>query len=142
MSSKELVIVETKDKKNLGGRPVFKFTDKDIESIERMAAILTKSQMAGIFGIEANTFRAAERRDPRVFEAYNKGKANAILEVGSNLIEQSRNGVTAATKYFLSHQAGWSENATLIVKDEVIEDIEPLTVEQAASAYQEAIEKL
>jgi len=94
-----------------GGRPAVEFDDKDIAQVEALASVMTKSQIADYFGIEENTLRAVERRQPEVFEAYKKGKARAILKVSQNLLAQSNSGNTVATIFYLKTQAGWREQS-------------------------------
>lgn len=95
-----------------GGRPPVVFDDAKIAQVEALAAVLSKKQMADYFGIDENTFRAVEERQPEVFQAYQKGRGKAIAGVGSNLITQARNGNVTAAIFYLKTQAGWKEDHT------------------------------
>ena len=89
-----------------GGRPAVEFDDKDIAQVEALASVMTKGQIADYFGIEENTLRAVERRQPEVFEAYKKGKARAILKVSQNLLAQY------SSYHLLFEDSGWLAGAT------------------------------
>lgn len=95
-----------------GGRPPVVFDEAKIAQVEALAAVLSKKQMADYFGIDENTFRAVEERQPEVFQAYQKGRGKAIAGVGSNLITQARNGNVTAAIFYLKTQAGWKEDHT------------------------------
>jgi len=95
-----------------GGRPVVVFDDRDVAQCEALAAVLNKEQIADYFGIDQNTLRAVEKRQPEVFHALKKGKAKAVAGAGMNLIQQSKRGITTATIFYLKTQGGpqWREN--------------------------------
>lgn len=95
-----------------GGRPIVVFDDKDIAQCEALAAVLNKEQIADYFGIDQNTLRAVEKRQPEVFHALKKGKSKAVAGAGMNLLAQSKRGNTAATIFYLKTQGGqqWREN--------------------------------
>ena len=83
--------------------------------VERLAAVLSKSQMADYFGISETTLRAIEARQPEVSDAYKRGKGRAIAGVAGNLINQAQNGNVTAAIFYLKTQAGWKEqDATTI----------------------------
>lgn len=95
-----------------GGRPVVVFDPKDIAQCEALAAVLNKQQIADYFGIDDNTLRAVEKRQPEVSQALKKGKAKAVAGAGMNLIQQSKRGITTATIFYLKTQGGaqWRED--------------------------------
>jgi hypothetical protein len=93
----------------LGGPPVIALNEDDIEKVEKMAAVLTQDQIADYFGFTAKTLRNIMKRQPEVRTAYNRGKALAIMDVANNLVIKAQEGDVQAAKFFLSHQAGWSE---------------------------------
>ncbi len=93
-----------------GGRPAVVFDDEQIAQVKALASVLSKGQLADYFGVSENTFREIEKRQPEVSEAYKKGKGNAIASVGSNLINQARNGNVTAAIFYLKTQAGWKES--------------------------------
>jgi hypothetical protein len=100
-----------------GGRPKFVFTDDQIVQVEKLASVLSKKQMADYFGINENTFLAAEKRQPDVFQAYQKGRAQAITSVAGNLIQQAISGNVTAAIFYLKTQARWKE-----LKDEPVKE--------------------
>ena len=95
-----------------GGRPIVIFDEKDIAQCEALAAVLNKEQIADYFGIDQNTLRAVEKRQPEVFHALKKGKVKAVAGAGMNLLAQSKRGITTATIFYLKTQGGkdWREN--------------------------------
>lgn len=93
-----------------GGRPAVVFDTEQIAQVKALASVLSKGQLADYFGVSENTFREIEKRQPEVSEAYKKGKGNAIASVGSNLINQARNGNVTAAIFYLKTQAGWKES--------------------------------
>jgi len=92
-----------------GGRPPVTFDQEQIIMVERLAAVLTKAQLADYYGISETTFRAIEERQPEVSDAYKKGKGKAIASVAGNLVNQAQNGNTTAAIFYLKTQAGWKE---------------------------------
>lgn len=95
------------------GKPAIVFSQEQVAQVEELAAVLTKSQIADLMGICANTFRAIEDRQPEVARAFNAGKARAIASVASNLIAQAEAGNITAAMFYLRTQAGWTENASI-----------------------------
>jgi len=98
-----------------GGRPTKVFDDEDTIMVERLSAVLTKSQLADYFGISETTFRAIEERQPEVSDAYKKGKGKAIASVAGNLVNQAQNGNVTAAIFYLKTQAGWKEQDTTTI---------------------------
>ena len=92
-----------------GGKPKVVFNDDQIEQVEKLASLLTKGQLCDYLGISEPTFRAIEKRQEEVSFAYKKGKAKAIVTVGSNLIKQAQKGNMTAAIFYLKTQAGWKE---------------------------------
>jgi DNA-binding XRE family transcriptional regulator len=93
-----------------GGRPLTVFTEDKIIQVEKLASVLSKAQLADYLNISENTFRAIEERQPEVSEAYKRGKAKAIGNVATNLIQQAQAGNTTAAIFYLKTQAGWKED--------------------------------
>lgn len=60
-----------------GGPPAV-LSPKQIDQVEALAAVCTKTQMAAYFGVTEKTFRAIEQRQSEVFTAYRRGKARAV----------------------------------------------------------------
>lgn len=102
--------------KNLGGRPKTVLTDEQIAQVEALAAYLSISDIAYFLDISPRNFLDIKNRDPRVEEAYKKGKAKAISFVASKLMNIIREEENTATKlsaiiFYLKTQAGWSTEA-------------------------------
>jgi len=91
------------------GRPPRVFSPAEIEECQRLAASITKRQLADYFGCSFNTLQAAMQRQPEFNEAYRKGKAMAIIQMAGSLQMKGLDGDVGAAKFWLSHQAGWSE---------------------------------
>jgi len=75
----------------------------------QLADVLSQKQLADYFGCTPNTLRAAFQRQTELSEAYRKGKALGITKVAKSLAAKALDGDIAAAKFYLSHQAGWSE---------------------------------
>ena len=97
-------------------RPRIEFTPAQVLEVETLAAVLNQEQIADYFGIDSDTFAAIRKRDPEVFRSYKKGKAKAIHNIGGNLIEQAKDGNTAAAIFYLKTQAGWKETPEVVDK--------------------------
>jgi|TARA_R110000822_G_scaffold241300_1_gene370591 hypothetical protein len=93
-----------------GGQPQIVFDSAQILQVEKLASVLSKSQMADYFNISETTLRAIESRQPEVLDAYKRGKAKAIGSVAQNLISQAQAGNTSAAIFYLKTQAGWRED--------------------------------
>jgi hypothetical protein len=94
-------------------RPRKEITEEQIAQVRKLAAVLTMEQIADFLGISDNTLRARMNEDPRVFEAYKKGKGEALAGVATNLIQQAREGNTTAAIFYLKTQGGWREKQEL-----------------------------
>lgn len=99
--------------KNLGGRPKTVLTDEQIVQVEALAAYLSISDIAYFLDISPRNFLDIKNRDPRVEEAYKKGKAKAISFVASklmNIIREEENTPTklSAIIFYLKTQAAWT----------------------------------
>ena len=74
------------------GRPPAVLSPKQIDQVEALAAVCTKTQMAAYFGVTEKTFRAIEQRQSEVFTAYRKGRAMAIASVATSLYDRAMAG--------------------------------------------------
>lgn len=90
-------------------RPQIELTDKQIEEVETLAAVLNQEQIADYFGIDSDTFTAIKNRNPEVFRLYKRGKARAIENIGSSLIQKAKDGDASSMMFYLKTQAGWKE---------------------------------
>jgi hypothetical protein len=95
--------------KNKGGRPRKKLTKAQVEEVETLAAVLSVEQIGAYFGLGKTTFYEIMKRQPEVYERYQRGKARAVGSVAKNLIMQAREGNTTAAIFYLKTQAGWKE---------------------------------
>ena len=92
-----------------GGKPLIVFNDEQVIELKALAAVLTKGQIADYFDITEKTLRAIEARQPEVFTAYKKGRANQINTMGANLVTLATQGNVAANIFYLKTQGGWKE---------------------------------
>tara|TARA_R110001592_G_scaffold141734_1_gene363574 strand:+ start:279 stop:659 length:381 start_codon:yes stop_codon:yes gene_type:complete len=93
-----------------GGKPPIVFNDEQVIEVKALAAVLTKGQIADYFDITEKTLRAIEARQPEVFTAYKKGRANQINTMGANLVTLATQGNVAANIFYLKTQGGWKED--------------------------------
>jgi hypothetical protein len=93
------------------GRPATELTEKQMQEIETLAAVLNQEQICDYLGIPARTFRAIMQRDEQVSAAYKKGRAKAIGRVSQSLLQNATDGNTTAQIFYLKTQAGWKEAA-------------------------------
>lgn len=89
-------------------RPTIVLDDDQIEQVEKLASVLTKEQISDYLEISRPTFDAILVRQPEVNLRYKKGKAKAITEVGSGLLQKALDGDIASMIFYLKTQAGWS----------------------------------
>lgn len=115
---------EEEKKKRKSGMPTVVFNEEKIMQVEKLAAVLSKVQLSDYFGIHDDTFRAVEKRQPEVKEAFSRGKARAIASVAGNLVNQAQNGNIAAAIFYLKTQAGWSEAKEEITENDTINRIQ------------------
>lgn len=90
-------------------RPPRVFTEQEIKECFELGPSLTKQQLADYFGCAFNTLQKAMTRQPELAEAYRKGKALAIAQMAGSLQSKGMDGDVNAAKFWLSHQAGWTE---------------------------------
>ena len=95
------------------GRPSAVLSSKQIDQVEALAAVCTKAQMAAYFGVTEKTFRAIEQRQSEVFTAYSRGRARAVVDIGSVLYQKALGGDLRAIQFYLKTQAGWTEKHAL-----------------------------
>ena len=81
----------------------------EIAEYRDLASVLTKSQLAGYFGITEKTLFNIEKRQPEVREAYEYGRAAKIAAMGNNLVKLALDGNVTANIFYLKTQAGWKE---------------------------------
>jgi hypothetical protein len=116
--------------KNKGGRPEIILTDKQINQVEALAAYLTIEDIAHYLGVGENTFYRIRERQPEVFEAYRMGVSKARSRVASKLMrfidsEDLTATTLDATKFYLTHQAGWAKTQEMNVTTRDVTPKEP-----------------
>lgn len=108
------------------GRPLKTLTDQQMAELETLAAVLNQEQIADFFGISRSTFGAMLERDAEISTRYKKGRARAIADVATGLLQRARDGDTASAILYLKTQAGWREVQNL--KHEITSDERPTFV--------------
>jgi DNA-binding CsgD family transcriptional regulator len=102
-------------------KPRKTFTPEELEQIERLASLLSQSQLADFFGISGRHFRRLMEKDDALRSAYKKGRANAIASVAGNLLRKAQGGDNTAMIFYLKTQAGWSEKTIIDLNAELPE---------------------
>ena len=103
------------------GRPPAVLSPKQVDQVEALAAVCTKAQMAAYFGVTEKTFRAIEQRQSEVLTAYRRGRARAVVDIGSALYQKALGGDLRAIQFYLKTQAGWTEKHALEVSQAELE---------------------
>jgi len=102
--------VVTRRKTKKMGRPPIKILAKDLKLVERMAGIgLGERQIAYCIGMVPNTFDAIKKRDPKVFEAIEKGRSDGAKVVASKLMGLCEKGNLGAIVWWEKTRAGRRE---------------------------------
>lgn len=91
------------------GRPKKVLTDEQLAQLEKLAAVLTQEQIADFFGMSDRTLRQRMAEDEEISSAYARGRARAFGAVGTNLLQQAKEGNVRAMEFYLKTQAGWKE---------------------------------
>tara|TARA_A100001234_G_C12506878_1_gene334345 strand:- start:13 stop:372 length:360 start_codon:yes stop_codon:yes gene_type:complete len=92
-------------------RPERKFTDEEIDELEKLAPALTHEQIARYFGISDNTLREILKRDKRVSEVYNRSLTKAGILMIDKLYDKAMEGDYQSMKLWLSQRMGWTEKS-------------------------------
>lgn len=92
-------------------------TKKQIEQIENCAPFLTAGQIADLLGVSRATFYEIMKRDPEVARRYKRGKAKALNDVASNLVQQALGGNITAAIFYLKTRGGWRETDDMAEDD-------------------------
>ena len=96
-------------------RQKIEITEDIIVKIRQYAALgLTNKQIADAMGFSEATFYNKKAENLEFLEAVNKGKADGIAAMAARLLEQAKNGSTAATIFYLKCH-GWKEANALEV---------------------------
>lgn len=91
------------------GRPPRVFTEAEIQETLELSDVLNQEQLAHYFSCTSKTLRKAMDRQPELSTAYHKGKALGITKIAKSLAAKALEGDIQAAKFYLSHQAGWTE---------------------------------
>jgi len=95
------------------GRPEIELTEKQIDEVETLAAVLSTGDIADYFGIGRTTFYALMERNAHISERYKKGRAKAKGAIAGSLIQKARSGELGAQIFYLKTQCGWKETQSL-----------------------------
>ncbi len=111
-------------------------TAEDVKTIEKNAGLLTRPQLADLFGVSEVTFRARMMDTPGLADAYKKGRAYTLRRVAGRLVGKALSGDTIAMLFYLKTQGGWNERGPELEwgaggPTEVVEwDLSKLTVKE------------
>src|ERR1051326_1430829 len=108
MSNKEKKQIISKPK-DVGGRPMIVLTPEQIVEVRALSQYLSQQQMADYLEISRDTFSEILKRQPEVFRQYNKGRADAILDITKGTLQKAREGDFNSIRLYLTTQAGWNE---------------------------------
>lgn len=93
-----------KNGKKNGHKPV------DASEVSRLASYgLTQEQIADFFGLSESKLRRQFMDDPVLYDAYKKGRAEALSKVAQTVYEKAIGGNVACAFFYLKTQAGWRE---------------------------------
>lgn len=93
-----------------GNTPTFMPDEKDILEVEMLAGLgLTKYLIQNYFGHSRDVWTKAEKREPNLKKAFNRGQAKTIARVSGKLYELIMQGNITAIMFYLKTRAGWSE---------------------------------
>ena len=99
--------------KDVGGRPQKSLSEQQVQEVKTLAGVLSKQQLAAYFGMCENTLNEICKRQPEVFDAYRRGRAETTVQVVSALMDAIQRGDMRAIQFWLKTQAGWSEKHQL-----------------------------
>lgn len=85
------------------------FSPEQVKQVEKLAAMLTREQMADFFGVATRTFDNIRERQPEIDAAYKRGRAEVIGKIAESLIQDALDGDTTSRIFYLKTQAGWRE---------------------------------
>ncbi len=118
-------------------------SDKDIEQVEKLAAVLNLEQMADFFGVSLSTLYGEMQRNKIGHKAYKKGKSKAIAFVATSLLSEARKGNLTAQIFYLKTQARWRERHEVVVEIPQMAKTDHLSQDDAAALYkQKVLEKM
>tara|TARA_B100000902_G_scaffold387920_1_gene432737 strand:+ start:1161 stop:1532 length:372 start_codon:yes stop_codon:yes gene_type:complete len=92
-------------------RPERKFTEDEIDEIEKLSPSLTQQQLADYFSISINTLKEIMKRDQRVSDSYSRGLTRAGILMIDKLYDKAMEGDYQSMKLWLSQRMGWTEKS-------------------------------
>ena len=95
--------------KRPNGRPRKVIGPEHLDTVEKLAAVLTTEQIADFLGISRPSFYNEMNRNNELFIRYKRGRSKAVASVGSNLLQKAQSGDLTAMIFYLKTQAGWRE---------------------------------
>lgn len=123
-----------------GTSPTFDPTDEQIEEIAALAGLgLTKYLLQNYFEVSSGVWLNAEKRNPKLKKAFNRGQAKTIAFASKKLYELIQKGNLNAIMFYLKTRAGWSERYNPELDCNVTEPSINITVSdpiEAAKIYQ------
>ena len=96
-----------------------RFSDDELDQVERLAGLLNQEQLANYFGMSSNVFTQCVNDDPRLDVAYRTGRAATISQVAQTLVRKALDGDTQSLIFYLKTQGRWTEKLDVEVKGEV-----------------------
>jgi len=93
-----------------GNTPTFIPDDEQIKEVAILAGLgLTKYLIQNYFEVSKDVWAKAEKRNPDLRKAFNRGQAQTIARVSEKLHELIMKGNITAIMFYLKTRAGWSE---------------------------------
>jgi len=124
-----------------GTTPTFIPDEDKIKEVEMLAGLgLTKYLIQNYFGVSADVWLKAEKREPALRVAFNQGQAKTIARVSRKLYDRIMAGDIKAIMFYLKTRAGWSEKYNPALDRNVIEPIISINATdpiEAAKIYQQ-----
>lgn len=116
---KSYSFVMAKGRKQLEFGARRRFSDDELDQVERLAGLLNQEQLANYFGMSSNVFTQCVNDDPRLDVAYRTGRAATISQVAQTLVRKALDGDTQSLIFYLKTQGRWTEKLDVEVKGEV-----------------------
>lgn len=101
-----------------GREPTEIGSDVGLATVENLSGLgLNNGQIAAILGVSSQTFYNHLKKDPRVKDALERGKAKAVAKVSQTAFEMATSGRSSEmTKFFLKCQGDWKEKTEINLK--------------------------
>lgn len=124
-----------------GKTPTFIPTESEFKEIQLLAGLgLTKYLLQNYFDVSRDVWGRAEKRDPELRKAFNRGQARAISRASKKLWDLIEIGNLQAIMFYLKTRAGWSEKYNPELDCNVSEPVISINVTdpiEAAKIYQQ-----